>query len=354
MLMIYGLGKDGAPYQTMLMDPIGGCVGARSWKDGVNTGGFIHSPNARMVDVELNELLYPIMYLFRREAKDSGGPGEYRGGATLELAIVPHDTERIAYQTLACGVTFPNNVGLAGGLPGAPIEYRLLQGTEIQSHLAGGTVPQEATVEALGGELVWPSFRGHFEQDADSIVYARATSSGGFGDPLARDPEKVAQDVVDGYVSTTVAELIYGAIVDTDGNLDATATTARRDRVLAARLSEGSIPRGKAGGMLDESASKLGQINPVIGIYSAGGRQVIACTKCRTELANQGDNYKDGCREHVVELDSLPYVPDPHRYEMDTYLELRRYCCPGCGAQLAADLAEPGEPPFADVHVKVA
>lgn len=353
MLMIHGLGHGGVPYQTMLMDPIGGAVGARSWKDGVNTGGFIHSPNARMVDVELNELLYPIMYLFRREAADSGGPGRFRGGATLELALIPHDTESITYQTLACGVTFPNNVGLAGGLPGAPVEYRLLQNTDVQEKLASGHVPQEATVEALGGELSWPSFRGHFEQDINAVVYARATSSGGFGDPLAREPDSVAQDVVDGCVSPAVAVAIYGVVVSADGAVDTHATAARREELLAARLSEGTIPRGEPGRKLDDSAQRLGQINPVIGIYSTPDGDTIACDTCRTELARQGENYKDGCREHVIELDSLPYVPDPHRYEMDTYLELRRYCCPGCGLQLAADLAEPGEPPFADVHVTV-
>jgi N-methylhydantoinase B len=353
MLMIHGAGKDGQPFQTMLMDPIGGAVGARSFKDGVDTGGFIHSPNARMVDVELNELLYPILYLFRREATDSGGPGEYRGGASLELAIVPHETERIAYQTLARGVTFPNSPGLAGGLPGSPIEYRLLRGTDVRELIAGGAVPQDATVEAVGGELVWPSFRGHFEQQGDDVVFARVSASGGFGDPLDRDPASVARDVADGYVSDAVARAIYGVALAADGSADAAATGELRRELLDARLGEGSIPAGTAGAKAPEGAERLGQVNPALGIYAAGDRHVIACERCRTELSAADGNYKEGCRDHALALTELCNVPDPTRYEMDTYLELRRYCCPGCGRQLAADLAEPGEAPFADVRVEV-
>lgn len=349
MLMIHGANKDGTPFQTMLMDPMGGAVGARSWKDGVNTGGYIHSPNSRMVDAEINELLYPILYLFRREAADSGGPGRWRGGATIELAIVPHETDGIAYQTLARGVTFASGVGLAGGLPGAPVEYRLLRGTEVREKIEAGGLPQEASEEELGGELVWPSFRGHFEQGPADVVYARAASSGGFGDPLAREPERVATDVVDGYVSVETARVVYGVVCDADGAIDEEATAAERESQLAARLG-GSA----AGEKLGEGAEKLGQVHAGVGIYAAGGQQVCACAACRTELGAADGNYKDSCREAVGSLDALPYHPDPKRYEMDAYLELRRYFCPGCGAQLAADLALPGEATVLDARIEVA
>ncbi len=36
---------------------------------------------------------------------------------------------------------------------------------------------------------------------------------GGYGDPLARPPERVLQDVVDGYVSIEAAEREYGVAV---------------------------------------------------------------------------------------------------------------------------------------------
>jgi N-methylhydantoinase B len=352
MMMIHGANKDGAPFQTMLMDPMGGAVGARSWKDGVNTGGYVHSPNSRMVDAEINELLYPILYLFRREAVDSGGPGRWRGGSTLELAIVPHETEGISYQTLARGVTFASGIGLAGGLPGAPVEYRLIRDTEVREKIAAGEIPQDATEEALGGELVWPSFRGHFDQGPADIVYARAASSGGFGDPLAREPQQVATDVLDGYVSIEVARVIHGVVCDAAGKVDAAATEAERAALIRARL--GGEPAADGGGELPADAEKVGQIDAGIGIFTAAGGTFTACTACRTQLSGSDENFKRGCHEAVGGLDELPYHPDPRRYEMDAYLELRRYFCPGCGAQVAADLALPGEELVLDARVEVA
>jgi N-methylhydantoinase B len=353
MMMIHGENKDGNPYQTMLMDPIAGGVGARSWKDGVNTGGFIHSPSARMVDLELNEQLYPILYLFRREAIDSGGPGEYRGGSALEIALVPYDVERINYQTLAYGVTYPNNVGLMGGLPGSAIEYRITRGAEVAEQLAAGELPQDTDPSVVGGEIEYPDFRGHFVQARDDVFFSSFTSSGGYGDPLDRDPDAVARDVESGRVSRRVAEEIHGVVLDEAGEVDADATAASRAQQLAARRGEGTIAAGEPGTKIEDSAAKVGQVNSALSILSAAGREVIACSRCRTELAASGESYKQGCLEHVAPIDSLSYQPDPKRYEMNVYLELRRYCCPGCGRQLCVDIARPGEPLFHDVDVAV-
>jgi N-methylhydantoinase B len=51
---------------------------------------------------------------------------------------------------------------------------------------------------------------------------------GGFGDPAERDPELVADDVREGYVSRERAETAYKVIVGTDGRLDAEATARLR------------------------------------------------------------------------------------------------------------------------------
>jgi N-methylhydantoinase B len=51
---------------------------------------------------------------------------------------------------------------------------------------------------------------------------------GGFGPPTARDPERVAADVREGYVSRAVAHDAYGVVVAQDGTVDAAATARRR------------------------------------------------------------------------------------------------------------------------------
>jgi N-methylhydantoinase B len=51
---------------------------------------------------------------------------------------------------------------------------------------------------------------------------------GGFGDPFDRDPELVARDVGDGYVTRDGAARDYGVVVTAEGRLDAAETERLR------------------------------------------------------------------------------------------------------------------------------
>jgi N-methylhydantoinase B len=53
-------------------------------------------------------------------------------------------------------------------------------------------------------------------------------SGGGFGDPLERDPEQVAADVREGFVSANRAREVYGVVLTDDGRVDGAATAAVR------------------------------------------------------------------------------------------------------------------------------
>ena len=56
-----------------------------------------------------------------------------------------------------------------------------------------------------------------------------AAGGGGYGDPLERDPERVAQDAADGYVSVERAKKDYAAVIDPGTlELDPVATEALR------------------------------------------------------------------------------------------------------------------------------
>jgi N-methylhydantoinase B len=66
------------------------------------------------------------------------------------------------------------------------------------------------------------------------VVRVETAIGGGFGDPLERSPEAVAEDVVDGYITREDAESIYGVVLGDDLELDAEATGARRRELGAA------------------------------------------------------------------------------------------------------------------------
>jgi N-methylhydantoinase B len=51
---------------------------------------------------------------------------------------------------------------------------------------------------------------------------------GGFGNPLERDAELVAEDVREGYVSRALAEKLYGVVLDEGLQVNARETAQRR------------------------------------------------------------------------------------------------------------------------------
>jgi N-methylhydantoinase B len=52
---------------------------------------------------------------------------------------------------------------------------------------------------------------------------------GGLGDPLRRDPKRVAQDVRLGMVSAEAAIADYGVVLREDGSVDEDATKMKRE-----------------------------------------------------------------------------------------------------------------------------
>jgi N-methylhydantoinase B len=64
--------------------------------------------------------------------------------------------------------------------------------------------------------------------DPGDAITLRAGGGGGFGPPEERDPEKVAQDVLQGYVSRAAAEKIYRVALDERGRVDVAATRQLR------------------------------------------------------------------------------------------------------------------------------
>jgi N-methylhydantoinase B len=61
---------------------------------------------------------------------------------------------------------------------------------------------------------------------------------GGFGDPMERDPDLVAEDVREGYVSPGVAQSTYGVVLTAAGDVDVYATKLRRERQGPVRAEE--------------------------------------------------------------------------------------------------------------------
>ena len=72
------------------------------------------------------------------------------------------------------------------------------------------------------------------------VVTMDAAGGGGYGDPLERDPDLIAADVLDGYVSVESAEAIYGVVIDPASmEADRAATRASRESLRGKRVQPG-------------------------------------------------------------------------------------------------------------------
>ena len=160
------------PPIEMLMFNSGG-AGARPTLDGLTATAF---PSGVMtMSAEATEQIGPVV-VWRKEIRaDSGGDGKFRGGLGQTVEIGPVDGYQLEFSAMFDRVLNPAR-GRAGGGDGAPGAVYLDDGTPFPTK---------------GRELV----------PAGRRLIMELPGGGGFGDPADRDPDAVANDIAQGYVT---------------------------------------------------------------------------------------------------------------------------------------------------------
>jgi N-methylhydantoinase B len=180
-------------------------TGARATRDGCEAMSYAF--NASNIPVEAQEAHQPIVVERFELIRDSGGAGTFRGGCGIR-----RDMHFLADEGLLTNLSerqkFPP-YGLFGGHPG------MLARTVMNPGPGEEIVPGKVSRAFAYGDVI------SFQQ----------SGAGGYGDPLARDPRRVLDDVLDDYVSVEAARARYGVvIVECAGEptLDETATMRLR------------------------------------------------------------------------------------------------------------------------------
>ncbi|MCX5832382.1 MAG: hydantoinase B/oxoprolinase family protein [Deltaproteobacteria bacterium] len=186
----------------------GGGAGARHDKDGpdgqdLHLGRFLNTP------VEAAEIENPVMIERYEFIPDSGGAGEHRGGLSLR-----RDTRFLTDVTWA---RYSDRQkfkpqGLFGGKEGTKGELVLNPGT--------------------AGEQKQKS-KGVTKLKAGDVLSIRLPGSGGYGDPIKRDPEKIRWDVVNAKVSLESAKDDYLVIFNDDLTINEEKTQYLRTKAKA-------------------------------------------------------------------------------------------------------------------------
>lgn len=350
-------GQDqwGDPFGYLLVDPIGGAIGAFAAADGISTGGQSRTPICKLPNIEHTEQTFPLLFLYRKEVVDSGGAGQFRGGMSAESCFIPHGTANITHDTLSSGNAMPTSSGMMGGYPGSVNVFKFTRGSDIESRFARADMPSDIA-ELQGDQVTLGLRQQNFSQQRPDVYSVIWTGAGGFGDPLERDAQAVLEDVVDHLaVSVAAAKSIYGVVIRGDA-LDLAATARLRQSMRQTRMRQrhSSQKDFKPGVVLKTALVR--QVTAKLSVRKApeGGRHKRwCCAACSTDLGPSTENYKLGCaRTDAPIASSNPNIGDWKRY-IDQKPVFRQFFCPGCGSLIENEIARADDPLLVDVEVRM-
>lgn len=328
--VVAGLDQRGVvpkPFLNSIMDGAAAGYGARPTSDGMDTGGQFCIPMGRLPDVEMTEHLYPLLNLWRREEPDTGGPGRRRGGLSGSAAYVPHGTDRpVGLVVGSPGKAVSQNGGMSGGYPGNTAVGVIARSTGINDRLANGDAPFDLATLSGDQQLI-PCYGETYIEPGD-VLYMNWQSGGGYGDPLLREPELVARDLVEGKVTVQGAEDSYGTVIR-DGRVDAEATIARREQLRREREARSTLPDSALNKYHEPAAGKRLDDNLVS--VSSDDATVVACAHCGLEL---GDPRRE-THLNLAVFEGQTTVAGSHitttpEYYVDDKIVFRQLSCPGC------------------------
>ncbi|MDR3568990.1 MAG: hydantoinase B/oxoprolinase family protein [Syntrophobacteraceae bacterium] len=203
MNVFYGRRQDGRPFHSVIIR--GGGMGASAQGDGNHV--YIFPANGANTPAEIFESDTPLIVEKRELLADSGGPGKFKGGLGRRVVFRIPDDAHAPRPPVNLGIQsgrlrYPPE-GLFGGMSGARAKF-------LVNDRAG---------DPYGLTRLQPG----------DLVTMDAAGGGGYGDPFERDPQLVAEDVLDGYVTPESAQTLYGVVIDTvTGEVDLEATRSRR------------------------------------------------------------------------------------------------------------------------------
>ena len=185
--------------------------GGRFGKDGLDSVDSL-LVNTRNNPVEELELRYPLRILRYELREEPSAAGKWRGGIGivretrfLDDGFVSSEADR----------HYDPPRGVYGGADGL---------TAAMARQRDGVAVEQLPALLTGVEFL----RG------DSLLIL-TPSSGGYGDPLEREPAAVAEDVLDELLSAELAREQYGVVLAAGADVDAAATRAERELLRRAR-----------------------------------------------------------------------------------------------------------------------
>jgi N-methylhydantoinase B len=188
---------------------------------------------------------------------------------------------------------------------------------------------------------------------ADSVFVWTGANNPGYGDPLARAPQAVADDVRAGRLDPRTATRVYAVAWSAEGMLDegaldeAGTARLRADR-LRARL-RGARPPAAAPRLLDQQA-EVRQLGGELGVLVEDGLPVEwVSLSGRARLGPVTGGYASGCAVLEGPLNAAEPEFDTRPDRPGAEMLLRQYLCPVSGRRLGVEIIRAGDEPVTDM-----
>jgi N-methylhydantoinase B len=336
-----GVDQFGEPFGNMFMDAQGWGGAGFCFRDGVDTGGSLVVPTCQFMDVETTEARNPVFYLWRREAKDTGGAGRYRGGNGIEFALAVYDTDELITTCGTQGMEVPTTIGVFGGYPGATAWYDCAIDSDWRERFAAGRSVRG--IPEAGGRRVLPAAKSTITLGSGDVINHVTQNGGGYGDPLERPGERVLRDVLRGSVTVACARSLYGVVV-AGGEIDVEATEQLRSQIRRLRIKD----LGDTG--YDHSPRELPILwrwSDVINLVADGDEILVQAAASGAILGPLGHDWRAAAPYRIVDAGELgPLI------RLHNDLELRQYVDPTTGRSLMVDFVRKGDPPLVDFNLR--
>lgn len=224
-----GLNQYGMNHSTTNMEITCHGFGGTAVRDGPDYSAQFWNPEGDIGDKEIWEMTEPLLYLSRSVKPNTAGPGKYRGGSGLEAIRMAWNSTRWYMSNLsyAAGLMFAES-GLFGGYPPATAYSLIAHDTDLQERFENQEPIPTNDHDPDSGEFE-ANVEGRIERRhkcmstaekyEDLDLYVNMVRGGpGYGDPLERPPESVAEDVEEGHLLERFADDIYGVVLEETGD----------------------------------------------------------------------------------------------------------------------------------------
>jgi len=256
-------GKDhfGRDYSFLSTEPAGAMGGgAFAIRDGI-IADAVFMPDTDMGNVEIWELMLPMLWLGRKVVPDSCGWGKYRSGFSMLSTFLIYKTPVLAIEN---GPANQNDkiypyLGMFGGYPGPSSYSKLVLNTNMKKLIQekqplphGEDKPEKCDLSSVTGKYIFESSGNSFYRDTakDGDIWRcfYGGSAAGFGDPIKRDTRLIKKDLDNNLLSIEICRQIFGVEATYDPKLEEWTIDEKRTAELRANRRRERIARGLPAG----------------------------------------------------------------------------------------------------------